>query len=328
MQFGLWVEPEMVNPDSDLARAHPDWMLAAEQAAVRGTSWCSTSANPDAYAHVRERLGALLDEYRIDYLKWDHNRDLLGTGPPADARGLPAPRRADATPHPGLEIESCSSGGGRVDLEILERTDRIWASDCTDPLERQQIQRWTGLLVPPELVGSHVAAPTSHTTGRTHALDFRAGSAFFGHLGVEWDLGTTTSEERARLATWVAAHQRLRDLLHTGTVVNGDHPDPSLWVHGVVAADRSRAVYALVQVATSTQAPAGLVRLPGLDPDATYRLAPLPPGDRIEGAGQSALPWWEHGVTLPGRLLDRVGVRPPMLHPERLVLLEATRKSL
>ena len=90
--------------------------------------------------------------------------------------------------HPALEIESCSSGGGRVDAEVLTRTDRIWPSDTNDPLERQHLQRWTSLLVPPELMGSHVAAPTSHTTGRTHSLRYRAATALLHSFGIEWDM--------------------------------------------------------------------------------------------------------------------------------------------
>ena len=89
--------------------------------------------------------------------------------------------------HPGVEIESCASGGARVDLGILARTDRVWASDTNDALERQTIQRWTQLLLPPELVGSHVGPPRSHTTGRTHDLSFRGATALFGHFGIEWD---------------------------------------------------------------------------------------------------------------------------------------------
>ena len=94
--------------------------------------------------------------------------------------------------HPGLEIESCSSGGARVDLGILERTDRIWGSDCNDALERQTIQRYTELLLPPELIGCHVGPPRAHTTGRTQTLSFRAITALFGHFGIEWDITSAT----------------------------------------------------------------------------------------------------------------------------------------
>jgi alpha-galactosidase len=335
MEFGLWVEPEMINPDSDLARSHPDWIMSTGGRLPPPSrhQQVLNLAHPEAYKHVLERLDALLTEYDIGYLKWDHNRDLVEAGhgrsgaAAVHAQTLAVYRLVDElrTRHPALEIESCSSGGGRVDLGILERTDRVWASDCIDALERQQIQRWTALLVPPEMTGAHVGAPISHTTGRTHALDFRAGTALFGHLGIEWDICAASPAERARLAEWVAAYRRLRPLLHSGTVVRGDHPDPALWVHGVVAPDRSRAVYALVQMATSAQAPTGAVRLPGLDPGTTYHVGPLPPGDTVEGPARSELPWWAAGVDLPGRVLGEVGVQAPTLHPERLVLIEVTR---
>ncbi|AWN30976.1 alpha-galactosidase [Streptomyces sp. NEAU-S7GS2] len=328
MQFGLWVEPEMINPDSDLARAHPEWVLAASPSRLPPASrhqQVLDLARPEAYAYVLARLDTLLREHRIDYLKWDHNRDLVDAA--AHHQTTAAYRLLDElrSRHPQLEIESCASGGARVDLGVLERTDRVWTSDCIDALERQRIQRWTGLLLPPELLGAHVGAPVAHTTGRRHTLDFRAGTALFCHFGIEWDLTAASAAERARLAEWVALHRTLRPLLHSGTVVHGDHPDPALWVHGVVAGDAGRAVFALVQMATSVQSPAGRVRLPGLDPDADYRLAPLAPGDRPEGPATSTLPWWEQGVTLPGRVLAEVGVQAPTLFPERLVLLEAVR---
>ena len=137
---------------------------------------------PEAFAHVREQMGAVLDAYDIGYIKWDHNRDLLeaatrGTGRAAvHAQTLATYRLMDElkAAHPGLEIESCSSGGARVDLEVLERTDRVWVSDCIDPLDRHQMNRWTSQLVPLELMGSHIASGRSHTTGRLHTLDFRA----------------------------------------------------------------------------------------------------------------------------------------------------------
>ncbi|HLN77636.1 MAG TPA: alpha-galactosidase [Nocardioidaceae bacterium] len=335
MQFGLWVEPEMINPDSDLARLHPDWILHAGDRLppLSRNQQVLDVANPEAYAYLLARLDTLVAEYAVDYLKWDHNRDLVDAGLSArgtagvHAQTLSVYRLMDElrARHPALEIESCSSGGGRVDIAVLERTERVWASDCIDPLERQQIQRWTTLLLPPELVGAHVGSPISHTTGRTHSLDFRAGTAFFGHFGIEWDLTTTTDSELARLGEWITAYKELRGLLHSGDVVRGDHPDPALWVHGVVAQDGARAVYALVQTSTSIQSPPGPVRLPGLDPQSTYFLKALPPGDRIEGPATSSLAWWQEGIRLTGRVLGEVGVQAPLQFPERLVLVEAVR---
>ncbi|AYY15317.1 alpha-galactosidase [Actinobacteria bacterium YIM 96077] len=335
MQFGLWVEPEMINPDSDLARAHPEWILATghRMPPEARHQQVLNLAHPDAYAYILERLDALLTEYRIGYLKWDHNRDLVdaGQGPDAGA-GVHAQTRATyrlidelRSRHPGVEIESCSSGGGRVDLGILARTDRVWTSDCIDALERQQIQRWSEVLVPPEMLGAHVGAGVAHTTGRSHSLTFRAGTALFGHFGIEWDLTAAMAAERAELARWVALYKDVRDLLHTGDVVRADHADPSVLVHGVVARDGSRAIYAVVQLATSVQSPTGVVRLPGLDPEARYRLGPLAPGDEPAGPTRSPLRWWESGVELPGQVISAAGVQAPTLYPERLVLVAATR---
>ena len=152
------------------------------------------------FAHERRR--ALVDP--VDYVKWDHNRDLLEAGSTA-LGGAPAVhdqtlafyRLLDdlRAAHPAIDWESCASGGGRVDLGVLERVQRFWTSDMTDALARQQIQRWTTQLVAPEYLGAHVSAPTSHTTGRTLPLDFRAATALFGSFGIEWDL---TDAERGR----------------------------------------------------------------------------------------------------------------------------------
>ncbi len=335
LQFGLWVEPEMINEDSDLARAHPDWILrpAGRMPPASRHQQVIDLSHPDAHAYLLERLDALVFENDVDYLKWDHNRDLVdavstttgGARVHEQTLGLYALLDELKARHPGLEVESCSSGGGRVDLGVLERTDRVWASDCIDPLERQQIQRWTALVLPPELVGSHIGSPTAHTTARTHPLDVRAGTAVLCHLGIEWDLAEADEQELDRLAEWIATHRAVRELAHSGTVVHDDHPDPAVQVSGVVATDRSQAVYSLAQLTTSVHSPTGMMRLPGLDPDATYRVAPLAPGDDITGPGMSPLLWWEDGAVLPGRVLVEVGLRAPTLYPERLVLVRATR---
>ena len=289
-------------------------------------------ADPGAYAYILASLDALLVEHPISYLKWDHNRELSSAG---DARTghaavhehtLALYRLLDElrSRHPGLEIESCASGGARVDLGILERTDRIWTSDCIDPLERLVNQRYTGLLVPPELLGAHVGGPRSHSTHRSHELDLRAGVAFFGHLGIEWDLTTVDDEQLAALARWVEAHKQARQLLHSGRVVNADLPDETADLRGVVAQDRSRALYAYTQTATSSTYPAGRVHLPGLDPDASYRVRLAAPTTSLGGAGQSPLLWALDGTRTTGRALATTGIQAPVLFPEELVLLEAT----
>ncbi|MET7880518.1 alpha-galactosidase [Micromonospora profundi] len=333
LQFGLWVEPEMVNPDSDLFRAHADWLLA-----VPGRlppAWRNQQvldlARPEAYDYVLERLDALLTAHPgIGYLKWDHNRDLTEAGhdgrPGVHGQTVAVYRLLDELRdrHPGVEIESCSSGGARVDLAVLERTDRVWASDCNDALERLSIQRWTGLLLPPELVGTHIGPDRSHTTHRVHDLGFRAATALFGHSGIEWDIASISAADQTELAAWVALHKRLRPLLHTGRVVRVDHPDPAVWAHGVVAHDKTRAVYAVARLATSVAQIPGAVRLPGLDPARRYLVRPVPDVPAPATINLRPPAWLGAGATLSGAALARIGVQLPALHPEQSLVLEVT----
>ncbi|WP_130012291.1 alpha-galactosidase [Serinicoccus sediminis] len=326
MEFGLWVEPEMVSLDSDLARAHPEWIFSAggRRGLESRQQHVLDLGHEGAYAHVRDQLLALLERYDIAYLKWDHNRYLNDAGhtpggePGVRAHTLAVYRLMDEllAAHPGLEIESCSAGGGRVDLGILERTVRVWASDCIDPLERQQIQRGTLLLLPPELVGTHIASGRSHTTGRRHDLDFRAGTALWGHLGIEWDLATCTDAELAELSAWVDFHRAHRELLHTGRVVNGDHHDDATWVHGTVAQDRSQALFQVVAMARPDTTGPHRVRLPGLDPDLRYRVTVERPGQEPLRPGPGVVPWAVDGVVLPGRVLAEVGLPMQPMLPE------------
>jgi alpha-galactosidase len=332
MDFGLWVEPEMVNLDSDLYRAHPEWVLATP--GRMPPPWRRQQvldlAHEGAFEHVLRQLDALLTTYRISYLKWDHNRDLIDPGhlgaPGVRAQTLAVYRLLDElrARHRGVEIESCASGGGRIDLGILQRTDRVWASDTIDALERENIQRWTGLLVPPELVGSHVGAGVSHTTGRRHTLALRSTAALFGHFGVEADLTALDPQARAGVADAVATYKELRSVLHTGRVVQIDHPDDSLLVHGVVGAQR--AVFGCVRVATgSTEVPPA-VRLRGLDEAADYRVCVrnVAGGPTMQ---QMAGPAWirDGGMVLSGSVLQRVGLPLPVLHPESTLLLVLDR---
>ncbi len=340
LQFGLWVEPEMINEDSRLAREHPDWI--ARPAGTHGRlslPWRHQQVldlvNPDAWSFVFERLDTLLSEYPIDYLKWDQNRDQVELGHPDDrgsrasvhAQTLAVYRMLDElrAAHPGVEIESCSSGGARVDLGILQRTDRVWASDTNDALERQTIQRWTGLVLPPELVGSHVGPATSHTTARTHDLSFRAITALFGHFGIEWDVRALSELERAQLRAAIELYKANRALIHTGRAVRIDRPDGTDAAYGTVSGDRSRALFAYVRLTTSPDESPGRLRFAGLDADRDYRVSlglPLDP----RALADRTLPAWlgarvDGGVTVPGRVLETIGLPMPGLHPEHAMLM-------
>lgn len=331
MEFGLWFEPEMVNLDSDLARAHPEWVMqpGGRLPVEARHQQVLNLGIPAAYEYVRDRMVDILEHNDIAYIKWDHNRDLVDAGTaPSGAPGvheqtLAAYRLMDELKErfPRLEIESCSSGGARVDLGVIERTDRVWVSDCIDPLERQEMMRWTQQLLPPELLGAHIASPVSHTTHRRHDLGFRAGSALFGHLGVEWDLTAATDDDLRQLTEWIAFHREHRDLLHGGELVRMDDVDPTLLVSGVVAPDRSRALFALASIGRSDAAPLGRVTLRGLDDDAQYRVTPVPLGD--PAGGLPTPPWFdaESGVVLSGRALRFAGLQAPLSFPDRVWLL-------
>ena len=334
LECGLWVEPEMVSPDSDLARAHPDWILG-----TRGT-WPLEGrqqqvldlSHSDAYDYVLTALDDLLTEYPIRYLKWDHNRDLLEAGSVRTGRGAVHAnvealyRLLDELKarHPGLEIESCASGGARVDLGILDHTDRIWASDTNDALERLTIQKYTGLVVPGELIGAHIGGPRAHTTGREQALSFRAAVALLGHFGIEWDLTAAGEGEIAEVSEWVALYKTWRSMLHSGASVHADLPDPSMDLRGVVAEDGESALFVFSQTSTSSSYPPDRVFLPGLDDHRLYEVSRLRQPPAGEDVGQSPLAWSEDPVTVTGSALRLVGLQPPTLLPEQAQVILLT----
>lgn len=333
LDFGLWVEPEMVNPDSDLYRAHPEWALTTDgyEPVMGRQQLVLDCGRGEVRQYLYDRLDALLIEYPIAYLKWDMNRDLVqGSG--ADGRsgahahviGLYQLLDDLRSAHPDVEIESCASGGGRADLGILARTDRVWTSDCNDALERQRIQHGFSLLFPPEFMGAHLGPPAAHTTGRRQPLGFRLATALFGHLGIEWNLLDTSPEDRAAIAEAIEIHKRLRPLLHDGDVVRVDSPDPSVLIHGVVAPDRSRAVMAYVQLEpTSTTIPP-MLHLAGLDPARRYRVTVHDGFGSAVDFGRTRPAWLDDGIEFSGAQLLATGLQPPVLHPESVLLVELT----
>ena len=343
MEFGLWVEPEMVSPDSRLARKHPEWMLAdsgidSGTGTGTGTDTGARSQHPPTWrfqhtldltvpgarAHVLDALSALLTEYPIAFLKWDHNRDQHAGSAAAHTRAVYGLIDDLRERFPSVAIESCASGGARVDLGMARRVHRFWTSDTNDALDRQRIQRFSGLLMPPELLGGHVGAPRAHITGRTHDLSFRLATALFGNAGVEWNVTTANADDFARLRQWVAAVKRLRPLLTTGRTVRTDEPGDDRYVHGLVSPDGSEALLALVTLATAVVAVPPPLRFPGLSPDRLYRVEPLTIG-AAPHAVQDAPPAWlaDGGVTITGRLLAELGLPVPLLAPEQALVLHA-----
>ena len=331
MDFGLWFEPECVSPASALAAQHPDWFLQdPDTSRTWRHEYTLDLARADVRAHLLDRMSAVIDAHHVDFVKWDQNRDVVQTvhdgrvGLGAHTRGVYAVMDELRRRHPWLEIEACASGGARVDLGVLDRTDRVWPSDSNDAMERLPIQRWTELLLPLELIGSHVGPEVSHTTGRHLDLDFRMAVALFASAGIETDVTRCSPAERDRLRAWTALYKRERGLLHSGRVHHVDLGDPGLATTIVVATDRRRALARVARTVTGPRALAVPMRFRGLDREQRYRVAPVT-GLRVpKGVDVTQTPWLEQGsVELTGAVLEEVGVRLPALAPGTALVLEA-----
>ena len=331
MEFGLWVEPEMVNPASDLFRAHPDWVLGcppAPQLSFRN-QLVLDFGRADVREHLYARLDALLTEHPIAYLKWDMNRDIShpggqdGTaGAHAHVQGLYEVLDRLRAAHPAVEIESCASGGGRADFGVLERTDRIWTSDSNDALDRLSIQKGASLFIPAELMGAHVGPTDCHITGRRVSMATRVSTALFGHFGIEANLLALTDEERAELAEGVALHKRLRDLIHTGDLYRLDRPTNEN-AFGIVSKDGARAAFAYTLIREQDAYFAGRLRLAGLDAQARYQVQWVWPKALVTRS--SLVDALREGVTVDGRSLMAVGLQLPRMHPQAAFILHLER---
>ena len=332
IEFGLWFEGEMVNPDSDLYRAHPEWIL--HEGNRTPPLWrhqlVLDLGHEGAYKHVLEQTSSVLAAHNIVYIKWDHNRVLVDAGHLGVAgvhRQTQAIYRLFAElkkRHPGLEIESCASGGARIDLGVIDYVDRFWTSDNNDALERQTIQRWTSQVIPPEMLGTHIGPTHGHQTGRTLELSMRAITALFGHAGIEWNISQATAEERAKLATWATYYKDNRALLHSGKSLRIDYPDEHGYLYGVISADTKKSIFAYVQLTpTVTIHPASL-KFAGLDAAANYLVKAVYPAGKPRFMLITP-PQWMDGITMSGSALATIGVSAPILAPANAVLIEITK---
>jgi len=338
MRFGLWVEPEMVNLESDLARAHPDWIIlpeGREPMTGRGQHVLDLT-NPAVTDHLFARLDALLSEYCIDYLKWDMNRDLTLA---VDRDGKPLLRRQVHAvyalidrlreAHPSVEIESCASGGARIDYGILKRTHRVWLSDSNDAHERWKTQNAAMQFLPPEIVGSHVGPRHCHTSGRELAIAFRAAVAMSGHMGFEMDLRELTPDEEAALANYTALYKENRDWMHRGSQHRLQPPRPEILAQAFVSEAKDRFLVFSATMAVPQSETTGPLRLAGLDERAKYRLRLL----NADDISRRATRWFgsplatEKGLSLTGGTLMRSGIVLPVAFPDTMWLVEGIRES-
>lgn len=331
LEFGLWVEPEMVNPDSDLYRAHPDWVLglADYPNPLSRNQLVLDLTNEDVTNYLYDCLHKLLSDHDIGYLKWDMNRDLVM---PGNREGRAAAHRQTLALYalidriraafPNVEIESCASGGGRIDIEILKRTHRFWTSDSNDPVERARIQNGFSYFFPPEVMGAHIGPAWSHTSGRGFLPGFRGLVAGVGHLGLELDLGGTTGKEFPHFQHAVARYKADRHIWHTGHFHRLQNVDPSLIGFASVSKDRSQARASLVQIDRPRSTIPALLRIPGLDPSAHYHVVMDDPDDVLSKANRGFNNTLGSGhMVLQGSVLMQVGLQLPVLYAQTGVYL-------
>lgn len=309
MSFGIWFEPEMINPDSNIFRAHPDWALGGEDQILGRQQMALDMAQPEVRDFLLDRMSSILADHAIDYIKWDHNR-VLPTSDAAQTRGsyelLDRLREA----HPNVEIESCASGGGRIDFGILGRTHRVWLSDSNDAVERLKLQHNAAIFLPLAVTGSHVGPRKCHTSGRTIDIRFRAWVAAQRHMGFEMDPRELTEEEARVLRQVTSWWRENRDWMTGADILRLDSADPAVIAEQQLARGGGQFVVFAGKAATSTQISPRPLRLTRLTPHAMYRIelvnrddAPaLSRGDQViktETLELSGAYLMNHGLALP-----------------------------
>ncbi len=329
MEFGIWFEPEMVNPNSDLFRKHPEWLLQVKgRAKPLSRSQLVLDLTQKAVTdYVFDRIDDVLKSCAVSYIKWDMNRDMMHAASigghavvSKQTHALYALLERVHLAHPTVEIETCASGGGRIDYGILRYTQRIWTSDCTDALERIDIQRGASLFIPPEILGSHISAVPNHQTHRVHTLAFRATVALAYHMGVELNPLDLDDTARVELKYWIDLHKRLRPWLHGG--VGEFHLAPldgfSAW--GVVTPDKIIIIMAQATYMKAEQAPplriahtlSGQWRVAAVHPATiTHRRVSEDQKNLLDGTD-----------TFDIRCLAQGGLALPVLHPESAIVIE------
>jgi alpha-galactosidase len=337
MEFGLWIEPEMINRDSDLYRRHPDWIMqsSGRTPIEQRHQLVLDLTNPQAFDYVLNAISDVLSQTGVDYIKWDHNRFLLEAGsnlrggaPAVHAQTEAFYRLLDKLRErfPEIQWESCASGGGRIDEEIIEKVSRFWCSDMTDAMSRQMIQRWTVQSVAPEYIGAHISQPVSQQTERTLSLGFRAATAVFFAFGIEWDLTLADESDLQQLGGWISWYKDNRDFLHSGRFVRLDLADCATLGYGVVADDGSRAIIEHVQYDESRSNRGVYMRIPGLDEGARYKVR----WTAMPQLSASLESFDEYGplgdVTVSGQYLMTVGIRIPRCRPETERIFEIVRQ--
>ncbi|MCC2253118.1 alpha-galactosidase [Ruminococcus sp. CLA-AA-H200] len=306
MRFGLWIEPEMVNMDSDLYRAHPDWVICAPGRAMSHGryQYVLDFSRKEVVDHIYGMLSKILSEAKISYIKWDMNRSItecFSAALPADRQGEVFHRyilgvydlyERLTSEFPHVLFESCSSGGARFDPGMLYYAPQAWTSDDTDAVERVKIQYGTSYCYPISSMGSHVSVTPNHQLNRCTPLDTRANVAYFGTFGYELDLNVLTEEEQAEVVRQIAFMKEYRHLFQFGTFYRLKSPfDGNISAWMTVSADKTEAVVGWYRTLNGTNQPYSRLYLKGLDADAAYTV--ICEGEKSEYYGDELM---NHGL--------------------------------
>ena len=286
MKFGIWFEPEMISPDSDLYRQHPDWaiQIPGRVGSLSRNQYVLDLTRKEVRDHVYDMVAAVLHSANIEYVKWDMNRQLsdLGSyGLPADRQGELLHRQVLAVyemqdrltkEFPNLLLENCSGGGARFDPGMLYYSPQIWCSDDTDAVERLSIQAGTAMIYPLSTMGAHVSDCPNHTVGRTTPFETRGYVALAGTFGYELDVTKIPQEDRDSIPGQVAMYHKYNDLVREGDYYRIAHYAENHFFdcYEVVAKDKSEALVTYIQVLGRANCHSRRIRIPGLAPDKTY----------------------------------------------------------
>lgn len=318
MKFGIWFEPEMISPDSDLYRAHPDWAIAipGRTGSLARNQYVLDLTRQEVRDYVYEMFAAILRSANIEYVKWDMNRQLsdLGSyGLPADRQGELFHRQVLAVyelqdrmteEFPHLLLENCSGGGGRFDAGMLYYGPQIWCSDDADAIERLSIQAGTAMVYPLSTMGAHVSDCPNHTVGRVTPFETRGYVALAGTFGYELDVTKIPEEDRGMIPKQVKMYHRYNDLVRNGDYYRIAHYADNHYYdcYEVVAKDKNEALITYIQVLNRPNYHSRRIYIPGLDPEKTYVIAnaddwpEIKPteymGDTLHYAGINIPPLW------------------------------------
>ena len=325
MSFGLWFEPEMVSPDSNLYRQHPEWIMGhKDQVLGRGQLVLNISIK-DVEDYLFEKISALLTEYPIDYIKWDHNR-VLPYPDASQTRSLYLLLRRIRLAHPNLEIESCSSGGGRIDYGILEHTQRVWLSDSNDAIERLRIQHEAILWLPTSITGSHVGPKVCHTSGRELPIAFRAWVAAQRHMGFEMDPRELSSSDKTLLKAVTSWWKENRKWMRDANILRLPCIDKSVTAEiQINSIENHFVVFAGQNASSGFSSPVPLV-LAGLDSMAMYNVS-LHNKNHINSLGKSKGGLLQKTLKLSGQFLMSHGLQLPKVFPANMMVIEGDKAA-